>query len=269
MKKLGIYVMMLAMMAVTFVGCNKDDDETNPVKPVISMPEKMIIDLDDLDAFSFKVEIASAEDVLIAIDVYITMGATTVWTDPVTLDKNAKGWTKTYTVADFPDIEVLQAGEGLGLTFCVDAKTDNESASKTAPITIEGGGTSDTPLVKGEKITLIYTGQTQSDGRNVSAVLGIKWRINNGTPVVSRFVTEPGGGTFVMLDKATHDAIDTQEALKEKYNAPGADKKDEFAVSPGSQCYFISKVGENYNLVNLTSLVYAEGNNKAEFDYQH
>jgi hypothetical protein len=271
MKKLGIYVMMLAMMAVVFVGCNKNEDD--PIAPRITItPSPIVVDVENLADLSIDVSVIADEE-LNLVDVYIKHSA---FPEPFSLTKvtefakGVKTWEKTFTVADLPG-NLIPAMETPGdLTFHVDAKAGALESTKSAPIEIKLPPEIFTELEGPVTFQLVYTGQSQSDGRNINQTVGIKWSLNP-TGTTSRFIVEPAGGNpFVMIDKGVHDAIPYKEVLKEQYDNASATVTQFEVNNPGFvQQYFISKVGNNYYLINMTAIKYEAGNNTANFSYKY
>ena len=261
MKKLGIYFMMLAMMAVTFVGCG-DKDDPNP--PVITMPTKIVINVDANYVPSMEdvmVSVNSPDEDLTAIEVYVQMGTFKYAVEDVELEKKQTAWTKTYTLADFP---VAEFGDVTGtLEFCIKATTANTEANRSATIEInfEPVIPEDTPLTPAVEFTL---GRPGHDGYPATA-MGVTWASNvDGN--TAKFT-----GTFVMLANETvYNNLETVEALEELFGTEA--KVTEFTAKSDANFhpqYFIVQDGATLRLVKMTNLKFAEGANKAWFMESH
>jgi len=134
MKKSSIYLMLLAMMAVTLVGCGKDEELA---MPIIKMPSKIIYDVYNLDNFKFNVTITSANEDLDSVKSYVllfnethefpimTMTATDFGITP-------KKYAATFTAAHFGLVQAKF------LKFRVEAYTKSTKSSKTALVEIVG-----------------------------------------------------------------------------------------------------------------------------------
>ena len=207
MKKLGIYFMMLAtMMAVTFVGCNKNEDEKNLT---ITMPSAIAVDLDNLEAFELAVAVIADED-LATLEVYVQAGdfKMPLPTD-FTAAKGVDKWARTYYATDFPLDQIGQLVEGIELEFCVKATTATMDAFKSAPITISEPPVVVTPLEGPVAFTWHRDGSKKAEGLEA---FGLDWPSNSTDFMV--VITPLADCKLVQFETAQWTSITTQEDLK-------------------------------------------------------
>ena len=251
MKKLGIYFMMLAMMAVTFVGCG-DKDEPNP--PVITMPSSITIDMSDLNALEVNVAVTSADEELVSVKVFIEMtvaGApTTIDLETITFESKEKAWTKTYTIADFNEELLGNVPEGVTLAFCIEAKAETTEASKSAPITIipKDVPPIDTPLEG--PLSFTWNRKGSADGTGL-AQFGLAWTSNTPAYIV---ITHLPGAKLVVLEPNDWTALATKEALAAAVEAGTGVEKWEAIPTKATFNYVIAtKTADGkYYLLNPT-----------------
>jgi hypothetical protein len=265
MKKLGIYVMMLALAAVTFVGCNKDPEESP--KPVITMPSSITIDYLDLDGLAIDVAVNSEDD-LTAIKVYVEMDLGEKVLETITPEKKTKSWTKTYTIADFEwTPEQIKAAKEMTLKFWIEAKTEAETSSKNAPISIINADDDDPEYLSDPAVFKLQ--HPKVDGGFPKIDMGIEYE-KNPTVTTGKFIAVTAN-TFVMLDKATYEAIETVEELAAAYNA--GSKVSEFTSNDNAHDftakYLIVKDGATIRLIEMTGLSFNNGTNVASFTEKH
>ena len=175
MKKLGIYVLMLAMMmAVTFVGCEKDPDPDpiDPAAPVVTINGGTIITIDirDLSALAVPVSVTSADADLTSIKVSIQVDDNTpvLLGEPITdFGETPKVWAKTYTIADI-NIGIFEGLDpDMALTFIVEANIADKQTTEKADVQIIGW-----PDLSGENDLRWYR-----LGSNITGLdeFGLKW----------------------------------------------------------------------------------------------
>jgi len=251
MKKLGIYFMMLAMTAVVFVGCNKDE-EKDPAAPVITMPSKITFDEENPGALEVKVAVTSADEDLTSIEVYVMYNEAFKFPilEVTDFGANPKAWAKTFTAADFP-IEQIAAVEG-SLVFWVEAKATTTDAKESAVIEIIKAPVPDPLLGEAKTFKFIYHSQGHANNVNPPAEtgLGLTWFTTTAGPVSATI-----RGSIVELSKTEFEAIKTQKALKDKYDAvitPANEIK--VVLDPHTAKYFITKSGTTYSLVETTGV---------------
>jgi len=202
-------MMLATMMAVTFVGCNKDDDDkANPT--IIISTNEITVDLDNLTDFqAIEVSVNAAEE-LTSIKVAIQAAGAEIYVveEVTTFDKGATGWTQTYTLADFPSITLIEPLKDSDLMFCIEAKTKDTEAAKSVPITVVEPINPDTPLEGPKGFT--WDRVAPKDGTGL-AEFGLAWTSNTDSKIV---ITPLTGTTLVQLEE-TDWTITTMEKLKE------------------------------------------------------
>ena len=216
MKKLGIYFMMLAFVAVTFVGCK--DDDPNP--PVITMPTKIVINVDENLVVSMDpvmVSVNSPDEDLTAIEVYVQMGTFKYAVENVELEKKQTAWTKTYTLADFP---VAEFGDVTGtLEFCIKATTANTEANGSAVIELNVAPPPPDELDGPLPFTWNRKGTHDATGL---AQFGLDWPSNTATNIVIKplpgaklVVLTPNDWTAITTVAELEAAVDTGTGVTE------------------------------------------------------
>ena len=214
MKKFGIYFMMLAMMmAVTFVACNKNDDD--PIKNPDITISKIVLDEADLDAFEFNVSVIAYEE-LTSVKYYVLYE--TAEMVPVTItsfEKGAKTWAKKFDASDFATVIPLLGGlpEGAVLKFVVEVITASTSADKTEPIEIIRIPEPDPPLEGPKDFT--WNRKGTNDGTGLSE-FGLAWKKNTATNIV---ITPLDGAKLVVLKVEDWTLITTKKELAEAVEA--------------------------------------------------
>ena len=274
MKKLGIYVMMLAMMmAVTFVGCNSDEEDPILTKPVITIGvEKITIDLKDLGALAVPVAVTSDDADLTSVKVFVMVGVGETAT-PYELEtiidfgENAKVWAKTYTAADFDAGMLGQLPEGVTLTFNVEAQakaeTGEELVADPKSVAIEIVG-QDVPLSEAVAFTWITDGATKkAEGLDQ---FGLKWDGTNYRKPDAH-IKKDKAAKFVDLKNAVNSnwtTVATQEALKDLIDK--ASDMEEYLMDANASHNELNDIlgviyeGEYYILhITKTTAVYTEG----------
>jgi len=267
MKKFGIYFMMLAMMmAVTFVACNKTDDDIQNPDITIS---KIVLDQADLDAFEFNVSVIAYEE-LTSVKYYVLYE--TAEMVPVTItsfEKGAKTWAKKFDASDFATVIPLLGGlpEGAVLKFVVEVKTASTSADKTEPIEIKKAPPVETPLTTAVEFKLQHP---QVAGAHPKTAMGITYDKNPDVNT-ARFTTA-SNSLVILPNEETYNAITTQESLKAAFDAAPT-KLDVFTASPSvsnfKQQYLIVKDGETLRLIKMIGLTFDSGINIATFTEKH
>jgi hypothetical protein len=270
MKKLGIYLMMLALAAVTFVGCEKNKDELS--NPTITI-ERIVVDVQNLEALAFNVSV-NADEALTLVKYYVLLnGVETMPKEIKEFDKGQKSWSHPFTKADFPGLEgLLELPEIPTLKFCVYAKTESTEATREADIEITNiPPPPDTPLVDGADFILIYKGSSQNDGANINTTVGLKYKTNGTQGVEGTFEVATTGGKFVELSETEANAIGTKEALSKFYSDNISKGISSFQQKPGKNInkWFISKVGDDCFLIKMNSLEFIPAANEAKFSYKY
>jgi len=261
-------MMLATMMAVTFVGCNKDDDEKDVAKPSINMPQEINVDLSDLSALQVKVTVTSAEEDLTAIAVYVQylqdeIIKTADLETGFVAGKGVKMWEKTYVIEDLYGLMEAFA-DGSNFTLNVKANTQNAETSEQAKITISGLPPEYTDLTDAAAFTL---GRPEQPGYPASA-MGITWA-SNVDDNTAKFTA--AANALAMIDEATYNATTTQEALKAVFDAiPG--KVSEFTAKSDANFkvqYLIVQDGATLRLVKMTGMTFKPGENQATFTEKH
>jgi len=206
--------MMLAMMmAVTFVGCNKDDDPDpiDPAAPVVTINGGTIITIDirDLSALAVPVSVTSADADLTSIKVSIQVDDNTpvLLGEPITdFGETPKVWAKTYTIADI-NIGIFEGLDpDMALTFIVEANIADKQTTEKADVQIIGWPT---PLEGPEAFTWERSGNPVSTSPDLK-LFGLEWKTNTGTHIV---ITPADGTKLVELTVNDWTSIETKEAL--------------------------------------------------------
>jgi len=270
MKKLSVYFMMLAMMmAVTFVACNKNEDEISD--PKITMPNAITVDLNDLEGFQ-PIDVAvNADEDLTSVKVSVQAAGNDIYVvENVSFEgKTTTGWAKTYTLDDFPPIELIEPLKDSDLTFCIEALTKSTNAFKSASITVipfddEPG---ETDLTDAVAFTL---GRPEHSGFPATD-MGITWASNvDGN--TAKFTTAKNA-LIILPNEATYNAITTQEVLKAAFEAvPEASRLSEFTAKSDANFtaqYLIVQDGATLRLIKMTGLEFKPNENKGYFTEKH
>jgi len=265
MKKLGIYLMMLAMMAVTFVACSGDDPEMNDPRILIT-PAEIVVDVEKLAELKIDVTVVADEE-LTLVEAYIRHSAlaTPLPVRKVTeFDKGVKTWEGSFGFADLPaDLMTIALVEG-NMTFWVEAKTATTSSEKSAPITIEEIE-KETDLTNPSQFVIGHP----AHGTTLKYAMGIEYD-QNPTTTTARFITRDRSNSFVMLTETEYNAIETVEGLARVFDAAET-KTDRFTVNHPftTPQHLIVKDGTTIRLVKMTALQFVPGENKATFVEQH
>ncbi|BDC99566.1 hypothetical protein [Persicobacter psychrovividus] len=175
-------------------------------------------------------------------------------------------YTMEYTVSN-QDIEDARAGDGM-LTYEF-TLTDRDGETKTtASFTVP-----QFTFAAAETADLVYTGSSQSDGKNENEDAGIKYKNNSTTSEGDFMVFE--SEDMVVVDKAVYDAVTA--ANEDSYNAAmnaydGGSKVSETKVEADSNfkpVYLIVKKDDNnFSVVQFTALTFSPGNNVAKIEYK-
>jgi len=263
-------MMLATMMAVTFVGCNKDEDAEKA--SITISPNPIVVDLNDLAALAeleVKVAVISSDEDLTSIAVYVQYALDGIQRYDVTNDfeagKKIKTWEGKFTMVDFYGLQdVFETASDF--TFYVEAKTENTVATEKATITIipVNKPPEETDLTAAAEFTL---GRPAQGGFPESA-MGITWASNvDGN--TAKFTTATNA--LAMINEATYNATTTQEALKAVFEAiPG--KVSEFTAKSDANFtvqYLIVQDGATLRLVKMTALNFVAGANKAYFTEKH
>jgi len=260
MKKLGIYFMMLALVAVTFVACG--EKEPHPA-PVITMPPTITIDCEHLSDFTpVEVTVTSQEDYMKEIKVYVKFGPAekvlgTYTPETEGSPKKWLMWNHTYNLSDFEmTAEYLETIKDMDVYFCVDVKTDQADnfASRSTRITIISGVNpppSDTPLDSPVSFTWTKLGYAET----VLNPVGLKFK-KNYVNKATYAVIEKNPGTAKLVNLGSLGAsITTKEGL-EKAITDGSDIAELKQISSsGSGSYDIylgTVVGTTYYMTHIT-----------------
>jgi len=255
MKKLGIYFMMLAMTAVVFVGCNKDDDEI--ARPVITITGSSDYDLDKPEGFALEVIVTSDDEDLTSVHIWIISENKSTDILKKDIEKGKQQWRETFTAADFEDVTFV---EGKSANFFVKVNTKSTDAEKSVIINVIDGGVVVEYLTAPAEFKL----GRPAHGDYPASAMGIEWTSN------------PDGNTakfaanHVMITATAYGAIETKEALEAAFDA-GTKASDFTAKSDANFVtqYLIVKDGTTLRLVKMKSLNFVAGANKATFDEQH
>ena len=124
-----------------------------------------------------------------------------------------------------------------------------------------------TPLSEVKEIVLTYKGANSTE--NTSDILGLKYvsNVDGNTAKFSIFSTE---NKFAFLTEEVANAITSKEELIAAYDA-STEKDNQFTAKSDvnfKKIWLISKVGDEYVWIEFKKLAFAEGNNKATFDYK-
>ena len=154
-------------------------------------------------------------------------------------------------------------------TTISDKQTPTLQATFTITVKVER---SETPLSEAKEFILTYTGATQTNGQNENKDVGIKYAINVDATTARFEIIATTANKFVPLKKEEFDAIKLKEDLEDMYEqkvaTDGIDRFTRESDAKFQPYYLISKVGNTYFLVEMTSLKFVAGNNKAVFSYQ-
>jgi len=250
MKKLGIYFMMLAMMAVVLVGCEKDPepDPVDPVAPVITIGmEKITIDLKNQSALAVPVKVTSEDADLTSVKVFVMIGegATAFPYDLelVTIFEDARVWEKTYTAADFGDgLNLIP--QGVALSFNVEAQAGELVADpKSAVIEVVGWPV---PLEGPAAFTWIRNGNS-IDGEKENNIESFGITINrNVDRALYIEMKKKGADKFVKFDAAEWAKMENKEDL-----IPAIEAAPECVDAQGN-FYIEMKNNPNLNIVLAT-----------------
>jgi hypothetical protein len=205
---------MLALVAVVFAGCKKDNDPAEVKAPVITMPGTITIDYQDLDALKVDVAVNSADEDLTSVKVYAQVGegATAFKYDMESITDfgtTPRGWAKTYSKESF-SVEMLEALKGFQdqkLALCIEAKTATQTVDKSATIELKGIEPPNHPLEGPKDFT--WNRKGTADGTGL-AEFGLAWKANTTTHLV---ITPLTGAKLVELRVEDWTLITTKEDL--------------------------------------------------------
>jgi len=125
-------------------------------------------------------------------------------------------------------------------------------------------------LLDGADFILTYTGEDQTDGKNINETVGIKYECNT---CVSALYIAISDVKFVGLSEEEYHQIKTKSILKRKFDFNVTQYGFTNILKPYypiyfKPAYFIAKNGSNYFLVQLTSMELADENSQATFSYK-
>jgi len=289
MKKVNLFLVVAAFFAVSsvFVSCSDKEDSDPPTIDVSlkKTGESTAEDFSNADA-SISVPAGDGVKVTVKITWKADAGLSKVELDPlsdapgdaVSLDKDFKPSNNQHDYTfEVPCPAGNYEGTGKYAEYQYNAKiadkNKGDEGTQTNSVTIK------ITFTKVEATTHnLGTAQTFKLGRpsasseglpEENATVGIKW-ISNLDGSTARFGPTSGAGIVVLSTKAAFDAITTQEGLKEAYDAGTTVNQMDCGPAGSSfvQKYFMTKVGSNYFLVNMTALTFNNSNNQATFSYQ-
>ncbi|MCL2072820.1 MAG: hypothetical protein FWH18_02775 [Marinilabiliaceae bacterium] len=249
MKKVSMFICVaLLATSVLFVSC-KNDDEDDPIEKATVSLVAPTLEPGASEGLVTGTIVSKAE--LKSVQISINDGE--LENLPYTKDEeNEDTYLLSFTVT------------GIEENCTVKVVVDN-GAEENAEATITIIFVPKTPLVAGTDFTLTYTGSSQTDGRNVNGTVGIKWSLNtNGG--LARFIGEPTTVLFVSL---ANGEIATKEDLADAYETGTKVEQFEWNPTGFTPKFFISKVGDNYFLINVKTLAFSPGNNTATVSYKH
>lgn len=238
--KFKMIFLALAVISFSMIGCSDDEND----------------ELEEITLNTSKVEVKTGESQI--VNILTGNGDYTISSDDETIavvahEKGTEGFTVTGVKAGETHILVLD-GKGKSDTLAVE-------------VTMAGS-----LLEDGPDFTLVYTGSSQSDNRNINTTIGIKWFRNSVNTSTFRKHPADTANDFVLIDATQFNAITTKEELEAAYMA-GA-KESEYVAKQDrnfEQIYFISKVGDDYFKVNQKNLSTAGAGttgSTADFSYQ-
>ena len=237
MKKLGIYFMMLAVMAVVFVGCKTED----PNDPSIAMPSAVTYDLDKPGDFEMIVAITATDEDLTSVYVYLLWDNDKYEVVPKTdLDKNQTSWTKTFKADDF-DAITFEKDKSAKLWVEVTTKGTNASGSTT--INDIDSGIEEPPVETPLDAEKDFKWERIAPAKGTGlAEFGLEWKSNTGTKIV----IEPLAGTrLVELKVSDWATIETKEDLKAAVDAgTPLTKWEEIPVKIDLYCVIATKTAD-------------------------
>jgi len=273
MRRINFF-MMAAIFAVSsvFVSCNKDEDPYIP-KPAPEISVKFGgADVAKNATVPLKIGTKKTLEVSFVVEGGLKAIEFSIGTESPGVPVTPGATTGTFSI----ELEGIVKGN---IPIAIKVTDNQAAASEGLPEAI--GDLSDTfsftvgveenELENAVEFTLVYKGGSQTDGENINETVGIRYQ-QNLTASTARFVLQATENNFVPLTKAEFDGIKTKEALKAKYDADvatkGVDRFERSSDAAFQPYYFMSKVGSNYFLIEMKSLNFASGNNRAVFSYQ-
>lgn len=208
MKKLGIYLMTLALVAMTFVACNEDD----PTKPEIAINNGVDIDVEKIansDAtFTLPVTVTAEDENISSVRVYITTdGANFVVEEAANV--KAKNFTREYALSDIRPIYLDIKDQGLTMkTLEVQVATPTHLSTIKSQAFVYPAPV-DTPLSEAATTTWVRAGSVEGTGLTD---FGLKFESNIDRAWYTSIVKKDAE-KFVSFTKAQWNDIQTKEGL--------------------------------------------------------
>ena len=258
MKKVSFFIVAALFAASSvFVSCSKDEEPEPTDPPVIT------VKLNGVEQSSVTVEVGETVEFLIEITADAGFKEVTIKRNGENLD----GYPQTPLGKTFSEsFDITYTGAGTD-NFSV-AMTDKEDRDASKPFTIK---VDPNPLSEAKEFTLTYVNASQTNGLNENKEVGIKYAINT-NETTARFEIVATTDNFVPLTKQEFDAITNKQALIKKYDddveTKGVNSFTRESDAKFQAYYFISKVDEKYFLVEMKSLKFVPGDNKAVFSYR-
>jgi hypothetical protein len=253
MKKFGMYLMMIAFVAMACVSCNSDKE--NPVVTIADGQDSIYVDVKNFTELTVPVIVTSADGDLISVEAFITGtdGQTYSIETINTFTTDPRAWEKIYKGSDvtlYTFIESLMKQGVFPAAFGITATAkDVDPTTATKPFKIVAAPVehplSDPIAFKWERI-----GGAQGTGLET---FGLKWTGN--AKEVHAQITKGTADKFVKFTSEEWKTITTLEILKVAIDAvPDLPVYDNVSAAAGKTYddVLATKVGENYYLINVT-----------------